>query len=633
MNPFMPCKKCGSGLPIIKGSVAQCPYCGARTLYMESVYSLKHYLSEILNLTLNKNEKPVKNSELERRKSSIELFFYNLNSNFNEYRHLIITKLDDIEINPLKLFNSIRSAGHLELIIEFYLIPYIKEDKIKRKYEDFRHISYIINKSLLGLYYSYLAKNSVYPERCANYYHFVEINYQNIVDYCNIVHLGNNNCQIYDKKEIYIILTEFAAILRKILNNNPKYYSDKLKDLLDKLIEIKADNFQKINLYGQIENIYQLEHNTSVVLEKVKIDCPLLSTDSLEESIIFEKENNLEKLTTVGNWLKNVSEQYQKYQRNLLKLHSGKLINYLESYRTEFINYKNRNLKKFNKLLEAMISKAFEAYNSEAVELLNSLSDFLQDNTHYEKIINRFESKHKNFVQLDELLKTFIKEVNENLLFQNSESEYNDKFTSIISIKHSEFDKCILKNINYILQEFEDLRNKKNFSLEEQKNQFGLNFKPYLQKLIDISFDLDEKTLPYPIFIDLKVQNKKLKLDHPENISVIIQNPNMSEIKDIKIYFFMSDTFESKLEYTIIKRLKANEMTKIKTKIIPKKKGKFLYMVMAEYQHINKTFWMPSMKLELKVEKAEVIIPSNHYQTVNPGIYQTDLPIIEFYSL
>ncbi|MFX1568393.1 MAG: hypothetical protein ACFFCV_08495 [Promethearchaeota archaeon] len=629
----MPCKKCGSGLPIIKGSETQCPYCGARTLYMESVYSLKHYLSEILSLSLSKNEKPVKNSELERRKSSIESYFYSLNSDFNEYRHLIITKLDDIEINPFRLFNSIRSAGNLEVIIEYYLIPYIKDNKIKKKFEDFRHNSYIINKSLLGLYYSFLAKNSVYPERCANYYHFVEVNYQNIVDYCNIVHLENDNNQIYEKKEIYIILTEFAAILRKLLNNNPKYYSDKLESLLNKLIEVKADNFQKINLYNQIENIYRLERNTLEVLDKIKIDCPLLSTDTLEESIIFNKENNLEKLNTVGNWIKRASEQYQKYQRNLLKLHSGKLINYLESYRTEFINYKNKNLRKFNILLEAMISKAFEAYISEAVELLNSLSDFLQDITHFEKIIEKFDSEHKNLVQLDELLESFIKEIFENLLLQNSESEYYDKFQSIISVKHSEFDKIILKSINYMLQEFEELRNKQNLSLKEQKNQFGLKFKPYLQKLIDISFDLDEKTIPYPIFIDLNVQNKKLKLDHPENISVIIENPNLSEIKDIKIYFFMSDSFESKLEYTRIKRLKANEMTKIKTKIIPKKKGKFLYMVMAEYQHINKTFWMPSIKLKLKVEKAEEIIPYNYHQTVNHGIYQTDLNIIEYYSL
>ncbi len=627
MISFMPCKKCGCGLPIIKGSAAQCPYCGARTLYMESLYSLKYYLTEILNLTLFKTEKKVKNSELERRKSLIDSYFYSLNSEFNEYRHFIITKLDDIEISPLKLFNSIRSAGNFEIIVEEFLIAYIKDNKTKRKYEEFRELSYIINKSLLGLYYSYLAKNSLYVEKCANYYQFAEKNYQNIVDFCNIINLENNRSKIYVKKDIYIILSEFAAILRGILNRNPKYYSDKLEDLLEKLIKIKADDFQKFNLYTQIENIYQLERNTSVVLEKVKIDCPLLSTDTLEENIIFNNEENLEKINSVGNWIKNVSERYQKYQRSLLKLHSGKLIKYLESYRAEFINYKNKNVTKLNNLLEAMITKAFNAYNSEAVEVLNSLSDFLQDDKFNGKILEKFEIEHKDLIHLDELLKNFIKDIFEKPLPQNLESEYYKKLISFISVKHSEFDKYILKYINRMLQGFEESRSKQVLSLEEQKNQFILNLKPNLQKLVNLSFDLNEKILPYPIFIDIKIHNKKLKLNHPEIITIIVENPNLTEIKDIKIYFFMSDAFESKLEYTSIKRLKANEMTKIKTKIIPKKVGNFLYMVMAEYQHINKTFWMPSLKQELLVEKGEESVKYNYYQLTSPDMYHNDIEI------
>ncbi len=625
MISFMPCKKCGCGLPIIKGSAAQCPYCGARTLYMESIYSLKYYLAEVLNLTLSKTEKVVKVSELERRKSLIESYFYKLNSDFNEYRHLIITKLDNIEINPLKLFNSIRSAGNFEIIIEEFLIAHIKDNKTKRKYEEFRDHSYIINKSLLGLYYSYLSKNSLYLEKCANYYQFAENNYQNIVDYCNIIKMENNSCKIYEKKDIYKILSEFAAILRGILNRNPKYYSDKLEDLLEKLIKIKTDDFQKLNLYTQIENIYQLERNTSVVLEKVKIDCPLLSTDILEENIIFNNEENLEKLNSASNWIKNVSERYQKYQRSLLKLHSGKLIKYLESYRAEFINYKDKNIKKFKNLFEAMITKAFEAYNSEAVEMLNSLSDFLQDGKLNDKIIEKFEIEHNDLIHLDEHLKDFIKDIYEKALPQNLELDYYNKFIALISVKHSEFDKYILKYINRILQGFEESRSKQVLSLEEQKNQFILKLKPYLQKLVNLSFNLNEQALPYPIFIDIKMESKKLKLNHPEIINIIIENSNLTEIKDIKIYFFMSDSFESKLEYTSVKRLKANEMTKIKTKIIPKKVGNFLYMVMAEYQHSNKTFWMPSIKLELLVDKSEEAVKYNYYHLINPDMYHNDI--------
>jgi hypothetical protein len=89
----------------------------------------------------------------------------------------------------------------------------------------------------------------------------------------------------------------------------------------------------------------------------------------------------------------------------------------------------------------------------------------------------------------------------------------------------------------------------------------------------------------------------------------------------------MSDSFESKLEYTSIKRLKSNETTKIKTKVIPKKIGNFLYMVMVEYQHINKTFWMPSIKLELEVERDEELAKYIHSPITKSGFLQSDVEI------
>ncbi|MFW9820639.1 MAG: hypothetical protein ACFFE5_13600 [Candidatus Thorarchaeota archaeon] len=623
----MPCKKCGSGLAIVKGSVGQCPYCGAKTLYMESIYSFKYYLSEILNLTLYKSHKPTKVSELERRKSLIEDFFYNLKTDFDEYRHLIITKLDKINIDPLKLFHTIRTAGNFGIIIEEIILPDIEDEKNKKKYKEFKDYSYIIHKSLIALYYSYLAKNSLSTEHCEKYYKLAENNYRNIVDFCNISRLENAKSNIYKNKEIYVILSEFTAILRCILNNNPKFYSDKLEDLLDRLIKINAEEFRKYNLYNQIENIYQLERETSVVLEKVKIDCPLLSTDNLEENIIFNNEENMEKLNSVRNWIESVSERYQRYQRSLLKLHSGKLVKYLESYRTEFIIYKNKNVQKFNTLLEVMILKALEGYNTETGELLNTLSDFLQEDRLNKKIIEKFEIEYNVLIQLDELLKNFIKDLFKKPLLRDLEKEYYKKLNSLILTKHSEFDNYILKYINYMFQWFEETRSKEVLTLEEQKNQFRLNIKPNLKKLISLSFNLDERVIPYPLFIDLKVQNKKLKLNHPEIITVSIENPNLSEIKDIKIYFFMSNSFESKLEYTSIKRLKSNEISKIKTKIIPKKIGNFLFMVMIEYQHINKTFWMPSIKLELEVERDEELAKYNQYQLSKSGFLQSDIEI------
>ncbi|UCD02332.1 MAG: hypothetical protein JSV23_04800 [Promethearchaeota archaeon] len=605
MISHLPCKKCGSSLAIIKGSIAKCPYCGAKTFYMESIYSFKYYLAEILNLTSMKHEKEVKDEELERRKSSIKSFYHKLNFEFKEYRHLIITKLDDINIDPLKLFNLIRSAGNFEIIIEKYLLTHITNDKIKKEFREYRDTSFIINKSLLGLYYSYLAKISYYLEDCSRYYDLAAKNYQNIVDYYNITQFEDNSIKTNQMKDVYIILAEFTVILKGILNKNPKYFSKKLENLINKLNRIKEYSILVYNLYTQIERIYQLERDTSILLEKVKVDNPFSSTEPPEVDIIFNTDESVEKLTSVSKWIKDISEKYQKYQRNLLKLHSGKLIKYLESYRSEFINVKNKNVEKFNDLLENMIIKAFDTYNSESIEVLNTLSDFLHHNLFNENIIERFEIEHKDLIYLDDLLKKFINNILTKPLIRDLESDYYKKLISLISGKHSEFDKHILNYVNHMLREFQEIRRKKVLSLEEQRNQFSLELKPNLQKLIDLSFNLDKIALPYPLFIDIKVQNNKLKVNNSEVIKFIIENPNLTDIKDIKIYFFMPNSFQSKLKYTSIKKLKANERRIIKTKLIPKKSGIFLYMVMVEYQHINKTFWMPSTKLKLTVEEAK----------------------------
>jgi len=98
----------------------------------------------------------------------------------------------------------------------------------------------------------------------------------------------------------------------------------------------------------------------------------------------------------------------------------------------------------------------------------------------------------------------------------------------------------------------------------------------------------------------------------------------LTDIKDIKLHLFMPKSFYSKIKFTSIKKLKAKERRNIKIKIIPKNNGAYLFMVMAEYQHTNKTFWMPSIKLELEVES---IINNKYYPTTKADKYHNGLEI------
>lgn len=578
-------------------------------------------MSDILKLSSLYKEKKVDKKEIVRRKILIETYFTNLRSSFKEYRHLIITKLDSVSINPVKVFYLIRAAGNLELIIDRFLIKYLEDNNSKQKYLELRDKVYIINKSLLGLYYSYLAKNTNRYKKSFRFYQYAEKNYQHVVDYCNIVNLNDNQPFFYKIGKFYSVLVKFTNIIRNILNKNPKLFRKELEILLQELEDIYKNDIQIYNLYNQIANIVQLERNTGVLLENIRVDDPFLSTDSFGEASSKIGEENLNELNRVRNWIKNLSEKYQKYQNCLLKLHSGRIIKYLGSYREEFISYKKKNAEKFDFILGTMINKALESYNNETVDALETLSHLLQKNIFNRNLLDKLKIGHDDLIEMDDVLQKFVNGLFKKPLLKNLESEYYRELISIISGKHSEYDRHILKYINHMLKDFEDVRTKSDLSLGEQRKQFISQIKPNLQKLIDLSFTLNEEILPYPLFIDIIIPNQKFKVNNPEVLTLLIENPNITDIKNIKIHFIIPDSVQNKLKFTSIKKLKANEIRKIKFRINPKEKGTFHSMVMIEYQHTNKTFWMPSIKFQLEVEELEKF--SNYPIYHREDYYQT----------
>ncbi|MFX1346633.1 MAG: hypothetical protein ACFFAI_16170, partial [Promethearchaeota archaeon] len=114
-------------MPIMKGSIVQCPYCDAKNFYMESFYTLKYYMSDILSISSFYKSKKVNPKEISRRKILIETYYNEIKSNFKEYRHLIITKLDSINVDPVKLFYLIRASGNFEIIIDRFLLNYLEK--------------------------------------------------------------------------------------------------------------------------------------------------------------------------------------------------------------------------------------------------------------------------------------------------------------------------------------------------------------------------------------------------------------------------------------------------------------------------------------------------------------------------
>ncbi|MHA1755720.1 MAG: hypothetical protein ACTSVV_03040, partial [Promethearchaeota archaeon] len=168
MVNHLPCKRCGGTLSLVEGSLAQCFFCGVKTEYSEALNLLNTYLTEILSInSIDNISENLTKEELERRKKAIHSLFHDLNSRYYEYKYLIITRIDDVEIEKEKLLDLIRDTGILKIIVEEAILPFLDEGVSKDEFLNIRNTCYIFNKSLLGLYFSYLAKNQYELNDCS----------------------------------------------------------------------------------------------------------------------------------------------------------------------------------------------------------------------------------------------------------------------------------------------------------------------------------------------------------------------------------------------------------------------------------------------------------------------------------
>jgi hypothetical protein len=601
----LPCVRCGASSSIVEGSLHQCFFCGAKSGYSESINLLNKYSAEILNIpsVLDISKEP-STEELASRRSQIESFFHDLSSRFYEYKYFIITKLDEEEIENENLLTLIQATGNLEVIIEEYLLPYLKDEMAKKNIQEILALTHIFNKSTLGLYFSNIAREKFQLEDCSNNYEFSERNYKDIIEYCDKIKLESHSFNVNQTKALYSVIINFAIILRNVLSENPTYSSEKLEDYLKELDNIEEKNVQALNLYSQIERIYHLGRDNSLLLEDLRVGNLFSSIDPLEENLIYNAEENIEKLDRIKNWIEETSDKYQSYQKSLLRLHSGKFIEYLETYRTEFTNRKRKSIEKYDNLLEDIINKALGDYNLETMEILDIISDIIQKlELSNEIITQRFEIEHDDLIKMDESLKDFVITLTKSTINKNLEADYYKDLVKLIAEKHADFDNRILKYINNLLKNFEELRNEKTLSMEEQRNIFILDLRPNISRLIDASFTLRDELIPYPLFLEIIMLTKKLTVNTPEEVTVLVENPSTSEIRNVNISFFVPKSFQSKLRFAQLKKIKPLEIRKVETEIAPTEPGIYHFMIMIEYSHTNETFWMPSIRIELEVEE------------------------------
>ncbi|MGV9173102.1 MAG: hypothetical protein ACOC35_11105 [Promethearchaeia archaeon] len=604
----LPCIKCASKLSMVEGSLVNCFNCGIKNTYSESVNLLNNYLMEILAIpSIDKlEEQEITDEIIQLRKKSLEIYFHELNSKYYGYKNLIISKLDKDDTEKDKLLDLIRACGTYNLIISQYLLPYLDDDGVsKRRFEDMKIFSVIFHKSLLGLYFTAEARTNFEHERCKENYDYAKRNYKEGLEFLTKTLEGEIRSEFEKHIILFQVLSELTEILQTVLNENPSYYSEDLENLISQIDAIKEKNIQISNLRSQVTEIYNLVREATLILEEIRVADIFSTLDPIKGNLVYQTEEALEKVERIKDWIEDSTDRYQTIQKKLLRLHSGKFVKYLKTYRQEFDTRRNKNIERFDELLDKIISRSIGDYNMETIEILDILSDFIQkSDSSVEGIIQRFEIEHDDLIKFDETLKNLVIELFKKPFRMDLESEHYKALIDMISDKHSEFDRYILKFINSLLREFEENRNEENLSIEDQRNRFVADLRPKVMRSIEASFTLDESLIPYPLFLELIILSRQLTVGEPETISLLMENPSETDFKNVNITFFAPNSFKSRLRFAQMKKIKANEGVKVETEVVPTEKGVYHFMAMVEYttESTNEMFWMPSIKIELEVE-------------------------------
>ena len=603
----LPCVKCGTGLSLIEGSTVQCFACGTINGYMESYDLFLQYLREILEISLRESESEgkISNQEIDRRKKFIESFFNDKIAKSAYFSNVIITKLDEIEYDQNELLSLIKDFGNLEIIINEFVLPFIEGELSRNEFTEITGTSYIYNKSLLALYHSYLAKIKHKFEDVNIYYQLAERNYENLLTYCNNLKGESINLDTEALKILFSSALNFSKLLRKFLEENPNYSSEALEEITKQLNPVKERDNRVVNLISQVDRIYELGKETSFILEEMRKREIFSGFEPFQENLFKNFSEILDKTDQIKNWIEDISIRYKNHQKNLLKLHLGKFIEYLKTYREEYNNRYSKIIEKFNTILEQIIKNAISNYNMETIEMIDILVDFMEKiDLSDETIINRFSIEHDDLLKLDESLKDFVLESFKKSIDYALEREISSELLNSLATKHSDFDKKILKFVYKILKDFEEFRNKNKLSLEEQRNQFILEIQPKIKRIIDASFTLREDLIPYPLFLEVVLLSRDLKVNEEQTISLLLENPSPeSEVKNVNISFFVPKSFKSSLRYIQLKKIKPSQKKQVSTQITPTEPGKFHFMAMVEYKHTNETFWMPSITTEFNVSE------------------------------
>lgn len=599
---MLPCTNCGNILDITKGTIVQCFACGTKNSHFESYDLLSAFVLEVFgyNKAIETIEPEISENTINTRVKTIDEKYSSILQEIEKNETFVYSKISIIDTKQLLpiVIDLSKKISMLKLLIELYILPHIKGKVSENKYLEYSATCEIYHLAVLGLRNSIEGKDNFKPENSTDCYEKARWNFINA--YKSAEKFINQGFNFRNEMLLFQICSEYCTILKEVINANPSYYSEQFEQLLGKLDELTIAKARNLRL--EIQKILNLANSLPKIMEEIRLMNPIKSIEPNRERILFHTEEIIEDVINVKIWIQDIEERYKNLQSTIIQLHCGQFIAYLRDFRNEFQNRMKTCIETHNNLIEKISQTALLDYTLSISDILEEMeSGFTLLQITPVDIIEKTRYLKKDIISLDSDLKQFLFEILDYGIPESLRKNHISEIVSSISDKHSAYDRLIYQYVKKLIDKFIEERDEKGYTIEEQRDKFNLEFRPLLDNLIRESFTITEDQIPYPIFIELVMLTTQLEVDKEYKVFFIIENPAKLSIDDVNVSFFVPNTFKIRTRQYKIGKMKPGDKLNVETRIVPDQAGFFYFMAMLQYEFSKEMFWMPSVKLKLKV--------------------------------
>jgi hypothetical protein len=568
---------------------------------MDSFDELSKYVMEILEMVScpEEIESRIELAAVTARMRKIDALFNEILSLSRQLDYIIVSKLDDIEFE-VDLSKLRRNIGKLGIVMEFLLIPHLDNSLQQKQYWEMRYLCKIRNIQLTALIMTIQARKEFRIELARDLYFNARKNYVRAQEFAQDV-VKNQNLPDFEEERILSQAAErMCTLFENFLTANPAYFADELEQV--EALLLNFNDSRALMLKKQIMKFYNLGTEIMFILEELRNQKPLEVMQAREERVLYYTGEIRDTIKTAKNWINSFESKYSATQKQLLALHCGQMMPYLEDYRKEFQTRVEDAIHRFNDLLSQYVAATTSDYALETAELFELLDAFM-DNEEFviPDLVAKFEHYYHELLILNETVRQFLLDILGQALKESLMELHSLDMVTAVSEKNALFDKKVLRFINLMVERFIDLRNHKLLPLEQQRSIFNIEYRPAIEKVIQKTFTLSIQDVPFPIFLEFILLEKALDVDHEYRAILLLENPSPITLQQVGVTFFVPNSFNIQTRIINIGKMRPNEKLRVDTIFVPTQEGRFYLMAMVQYEHVKESFWMPSVKIPIVV--------------------------------